>query len=847
MSEDLTRLRYDHAVHADAIVDALVEHGIGLVFVCPGSRSTPLVMALERKRVCTHVVLDERTAAYAAVGSARMGVPAAVCTTSGTAVANLLPALCEADLDELGIVALTADRPRSAIDTGANQTLDQGPLLAGAVRVVLDLDAPSESLLAPKDVRQQLHHALAHLHGHDRGPVHINARFSKPLEPPVDYVSTPPPLPQPRSPVPTSLPWSSWWSGAQAGMVVCGALPSSARSSATRLINQLGWPALLDVSSGITDVDVPHMSASVVRSHPVRELLKPDLLLWLGGTTVEEAVFSWAKQHTSKRLQLRTGNRIRDPERLFHHSLVCDPSQLDHDAIAAPPSAMTTTMRILAARDAALYHHHDMTRLTEPAIAHAVSSSVAAGNILLLGNSMPVRDVGRYSAPASGSIVIGNRGLSGIDGTFGTALGAALASSQPVTVLVGDLTALHDMTGLFALTTAAQAIDTEALHIRDRDDVDDETKDRKRMREGRESRKKNNPGIRVVAENNDGGGIFSFLPIFMHHRSRDVFEKNFGTPHGTALSPMAEALGAKSCRIDDLPTLQRRLAVPIVPGVEFIEVVTDRGANVLNHQRLDEARDRGLASPQVVLLHGALGCAADWEEVQARWPSTTMAIELPGHGSRYLHAADHAEAVVDDLINRIESTGATDVVVVAYSLGARLALRLALRQPAWLRGLVLESVHPGLETEHEQQQRQQQDDDWANALVKDPHAAVSSFYQRPVFASFRSHADFDAKVANRIARAARQPATLSAMWTATSLGRQPSLWSSLPTITVPTLVITGALDLAYGVHGARIASLVPQAQHVVVDHAGHNVHLEQVDAYLRIVQQWWQSVPKRSS
>jgi 2-succinyl-6-hydroxy-2,4-cyclohexadiene-1-carboxylate synthase len=247
------------------------------------------------------------------------------------------------------------------------------------------------------------------------------------------------------------------------------------------------------------------------------------------------------------------------------------------------------------------------------------------------------------------------------------------------------------------------------------------------------------------------------------------------------------------------------------------------------------------------LLHGALGCAADWEEVQARWPSTTMAIELPGHGSRYLHAADHAEAVVDDLINRIESTGATDVVVVAYSLGARLALRLALRQPAWLRGLVLESVHPGLETEHEQQQRQQQDDDWANALVKDPHAAVSSFYQRPVFASFRSHADFDAKVANRIARAARQPATLSAMWTATSLGRQPSLWSSLPTITVPTLVITGALDLAYGVHGARIASLVPQAQHVVVDHAGHNVHLEQVDAYLRIVQQWWQSVPKRSS
>jgi 2-succinyl-5-enolpyruvyl-6-hydroxy-3-cyclohexene-1-carboxylate synthase len=813
----MTDIRHQNAVRADLIVDALVQHGVGIVFVCPGSRSTPLVMALARKQMRTHVVLDERTAAYAAVGAARMGMLAAVCTTSGTAVANLLPALCEADLDELGIVALTADRPRSAIDSGANQTLNQGPLLAGAVRHVLDLDAPGEDKRDGNETAKLLHDALDHLRGHGRGPVHINARFSKPLEPADDYESDESPpndvaVIDVATPLPSS--WLAAFAAARAGIVVCGALPWAARLPAQQLITTLGWPALVDISSGVsTHIQV---SASLLRSPAVREQLRPDVVLWLGGTTIEDAASSWARNTGAQLLQLRTGARVRDPERMFHHSLVRDPAQLADGILAAPSSSLHVIVRKLATLDQSTHHHNAMTTLTEPALAHAVASSVGVGEVLLLGNSMPVRDVGRFSDITPGAIVIGNRGLSGIDGTFGTALGAALASAQPITVFVGDLTTLHDLTGLLALTGAADVVAGEVL----------------------EEGGKGNPRVRVVAENNDGGGIFSFLPICMHQRNANVFERSFGTPHGKQLAPIAAALGAKSCRIHDLVTLQQQLSAPI-DGIEFIEVCTDRNTNVAVHAALDEAREQSLSTPpQLVLLHGALGSAEDWQALRQRLPAA-LAIELPGHGENFrVGPGGDANAIIDDIIKTIESLAVSEVVLVGYSLGARLALQIALQRPSWLGGLVLESVHPGLERDDDREARKRQDDDFAVALRADPHAAVSSFYQRPVFASLRRRNDFNRLVDVRAARAARQPHALAMTWKSASLGRQPSLWSLLPSIDVPLLVITGGDDTSYVAHGARIATLVPRSEHVVVPGAGHNVHLEHADAYVAALTNW---------
>ncbi len=574
-------VRRENADVADDVIAALRSAGVENVFVCPGSRSTPLVFALDRHGIRTHVMIDERVAGFAAVGAAHVGRPAAIVTTSGTAVANLLPAACEADAAELPWIAVTADRPRAMINTGANQTLDQPPLLRGPARRVLDLPAATDDGALSRSQRvTSLDDTMAYVDGTYRGPIHIDVRFSKPLEPPVDHVITSlrHELRSARSHtreaavIVHQLGYTSVQRliddlrPARRGLVVVGSLARSDRAAAQQIVRMLGWPAIVDVTSGLRRSGLPTIATVAVRVATVAAALVPDVVLQLGGTMTEEVVQRWLAslpRNTTRVLQLRSGQSVRDPEARVDLVTIAPPATWSAllSPIHQPSALLPLAMALRTATSTAIEQTlatSSMNAIAEPSVARAVLSSVRAGEVLLIGNSMPVRDADRYADLAdletvaddpTGIDVVTNRGVSGIDGTIATALGACLTSQRPTTAFVGDLAALHDLGGIAATQQAGAP-------------------------------------VRIVVVNNAGGGIFSFLPVA--GANSDVVERYFGTPHTFSLATIAAGMGLRTLRINDEVSL--RAALSAAPtGPELIEITTSRADNVVVHQRLDAA------------------------------------------------------------------------------------------------------------------------------------------------------------------------------------------------------------------------------------------------------------------
>ncbi|MEX1023499.1 MAG: 2-succinyl-5-enolpyruvyl-6-hydroxy-3-cyclohexene-1-carboxylic-acid synthase [Planctomycetota bacterium] len=523
--------------HAAAIVARLCAAGVQHVFVSPGSRSTPLVAAIVRAKLPATLIVDERAAGFAAVGGARAGVCAAVLTTSGTAVANLLPAVAEAGADELPWVALTADRPRDEVGIGANQTLDQPPLLAGAARAVIDLDVPDGT-----SAYAGLETALAALVGPSPGPVHVNVRFSKPLEPSGAEVRVPA---VERAPGAARLePPEAPWDGVTRGLVVVGALPLAARAGAARLLERLAWPALVDLTSGLDRRTPGRFAPALLRAEAARRRLDPERVLWLGGRLTEPAVAAWLAGRDVT--QWRTGAARRDPDGIMTRSFVVD---------FAGELPSTATARASELHLAALARSEPTldADLTEPWVARCVVESGRAGTHLFVGSSMPIRDADRFARSLDANL-LANRGASGIDGNLATAFGAWATTGRPVTALVGDLAILHD----------AGTLATIAEHA---------------------------APIRIVVVNNHGGGIFHFLPIAA---DAALFEPWFGTPHTRSPVAIARGFGVDARRVVTSAELSAAL-VESPTGPEVLEVVTERAANRDLHAALDRAYREALA------------------------------------------------------------------------------------------------------------------------------------------------------------------------------------------------------------------------------------------------------------
>lgn len=576
---------------AGLLVEELARHGVECFFVAPGSRSTPLVAAVarhERARAILHH--DERGAAFAALGHGRSaGYPAGWITTSGTAVANGLPAAVEASTDGVPMLLLTADRPPEKRDTGANQTIEQPEIFGEYVRWQFDLPTPTTEI-APEMLLTTAARAVHAARRSPPGPSHLNCMFRKPLAPREDghsydaylsglgdwrasgepYTRRPLPVPTPgpaeRDDVARAL------AGPERGLVVCGRLDRAVEArAARRAARALGWPLAPDVTSRLrfapTDEVIPYVD-QILASGALREKNPPEAVLHLGGRTVSKRLRLFLKEcGPAPYVVARPDPRRLDPDhRVTAHvetgvASFCDALAERLSPASAPSSWLRRWQRADATVARALGDFFDETdTLGEPGVARLVSRHRPPGGALVLGSSMPVRDMNRYATARKADALapaFANRGASGIDGTIATAAGVCEGFSEnaerPVTLLLGDLALLHDLNALALL--------------------------------------KERP-VTVVALNNGGGGIFHFLPIAEHP---DVFEPHFTTPHEFSFEKAAAMFGLAY----DQPRTPGAFAEAYRARSRsdepaLIEVRTDREENRMLHDALEERAARAV-------------------------------------------------------------------------------------------------------------------------------------------------------------------------------------------------------------------------------------------------------------
>ncbi len=555
---------------ARCMIDECVRSGVDTFFVSPGSRSTPLTTAIAQHPEAQPVLhVDERGGAFAALGYARAtGRPAGWVTTSGTAVANGMPAVAEAAQEGLPMLLLTADRPPELRGTGANQTIDQVKLFGDHVRWSADVpppsaDAPLASVLTTVD--QALHHAQRP----PGGPVHLNVMYRKPLHPveqafEIDDPAvqrwaerrtpfTTYPVPAPHAPLPQSL--TEAVQQAERGLIVAGRLTDAEAYELLDWARAQHWPVLPDITSQLRlsaeSPVVPH--AHHIARHQATEL-RPDVVLHVGGRFVSKPMRHFLRDAEAFACATIRPAPLRvDPDhRCTHHIETTVAAAMDAlPTRTATPASWNAQWQEAndAVSDAFVQRseNEDRPSLSEPSVARALSQHIPDTHAWMLASSMPIRDAQRYATAQGANVpVFANRGASGIDGTIATATGISIARDAPTTLLIGDLATWHDVNALALL--------------------------------------KAHPVIAVIV-NNDGGGIFHFLPIAEHS---DVFEPHFTTPHGRSFKAIAKAF--------DLPYHQPSTRTEFADAYQaacergtsaLIEVRTDRTENADVHTQLD--------------------------------------------------------------------------------------------------------------------------------------------------------------------------------------------------------------------------------------------------------------------
>ncbi|GAA3415339.1 2-succinyl-5-enolpyruvyl-6-hydroxy-3-cyclohexene- 1-carboxylic-acid synthase [Rhodococcus aetherivorans] len=501
--------------------------------LCPGSRNAPLAFALQAAdnagRLRLHMRIDERTAGFLAIGlSVASGRPVPVVMTSGTAVANLAPAVLEANYARVPLVVLSANRPYELLGTGANQTVEQLGMFGTQVRATISLGL-AEGIEQNSEWRSAVSRVLAAARGTrsgNAGPVHFDIPLREPLVPDV----------HPQGPVPEGRPdGSAWTTTVHATLDV----PMELDITADTVVISGHGSAYRPELSELPTVAEPTAPLHGVPLHPMAlPQLKPRQAIITGRPTLHRPVSKLLADPAVAVYALTTGPRWPD---VSGNVLATGTRAV---VTGSPDPAWLDRCRNLSAHTdkavrAQLDAHPKPTGLH---VAAAVTDALRDGDQLLLGASNPVRDAALVSYPRDGVKVLSNRGVAGIDGTVSTAVGAALAYQQGRTVaLMGDLTFLHDASGLLIGTA--------------------------------EPRPQN---LTVVVANDDGGGIFELLEQG-DPQYAGVFERVFGTPHGMDLAALCAAYRVPHERVD-LSALTAALADRTAPtgGIRVLEVITDR-------------------------------------------------------------------------------------------------------------------------------------------------------------------------------------------------------------------------------------------------------------------------------
>lgn len=565
-------------IWASLIIEECIRNGSDTFFLAPGSRCTPLTLAVARHPEAKAVRhFDERGLAYAALGFARAtGRPGVVICTSGTAVSNLTPAVVEAAMDAQPMLLLTGDRPFELRDCGANQAIPQTQAFASYVKSAMDLATPDRAI-PPEAVLTTVDRAFSALR---KGPVHLNCPFREPLAAQPDRSDAEAYLISLHHWIRGHRPYTSvYTSVAQPDeislygltellgkdsrvLIIAGGGISEAEALAIEQLGELqGWPIISDVCSGLHFGPrhhklVRHVDA-LVGGEGFPEALKPDHILQFGCRFLSKKLtLALEAQPPITWIQV-TGREGRfDPLHRVSHRFV---SEIDrfclfwHQERLAATEAGWKRGWVEADAEAERVYHEQLDgahTLTEPGVARAVTRLLPHLHGLVLGASMPIRDINQFAAPNRHQIhVASNRGASGIDGILATAVGFARGLNQCVTVLLGDLSTLHDLNSL-ALVSDSKV-----------------------------------PVI-VIVVNNHGGGIFHFLPV---NDASAEFETFFGTPHEWDFEHAAGQFDLPYAHIKDLEEFVQAYEEALSTRKScVIEVETDRQQNVEQHAALAE-------------------------------------------------------------------------------------------------------------------------------------------------------------------------------------------------------------------------------------------------------------------
>jgi 2-succinyl-5-enolpyruvyl-6-hydroxy-3-cyclohexene-1-carboxylate synthase len=575
---------------ARTLVDALAAAGVRHAVISPGSRSTPLALACARA-LTAHVIVDERSAAYFALGMAKAGgAPVALVCTSGTAVANWMPAVVEANHARVPLILLSADRPREIQGFGANQTIDQNHLFGAQVRAYHGLPEPDASALPA--LRAIAARALEQSLWPMPGPVHVNVPLREPLVPMADDLAQPAPAWQAiRFAAPRLEPdpdlvhdLAARMSGGR-GLIVCGAglaspetslrsvppegpsqswggpaIDLSATDEVARLAAALGVPILADPLSNLRrgPHDRGHIACryDAFLRHPSAQAMRPDWVLRLGAMPVSKLLQQYlAAANPALHVLVDAHGAWPDPLQSITHMVRTEPARLCRALLAHAPSPAPAAWL----RGFLELEQHGRPRWPEgqePPEAWVVAELARAlpeGATLFSGNSMAIRELDSFlDGDARALRVLANRGASGIDGNVSTLAGIAALTTyragadripaRPVAGLIGDLALHHDLNGLHTL--------------RGRDAV-------------------------LVVLNNGGGGIFKYLP----QAGLEDFERLWRTPVATDFAHAARAFGLPHARVNERSAFAVALDAALAQGgPHVIEVMIDADESVARHR-----------------------------------------------------------------------------------------------------------------------------------------------------------------------------------------------------------------------------------------------------------------------
>src|SRR5260221_4534787 len=578
-----------NATHAyvNAFVDELARAGVQHVCVCPGSRSTPLAMILaEQNAIKLWMHLDERSAGFFALGLAKVTQqPVALVCTSGTAAANFLPGVVEAYYARVPLLVLTADRPPELRNVGAPQTIDQDHLYGAHTKWFVEMSLPEATPAALRYVRATADRAVAEALAAPAGPVHLNFPFREPLVPlPADvaladgqrvdkpYTQVSPGLRHADRASLATL--ADELANVERGLIICGAQDDRDFPGAvTRLAQALGYPILADPLSQVRCG--PHPRDQVIAAYDA--LLRdagfatntiPEVVLRFGAVPTSKPLLQYFERHADcRQLLIDGGARWNDPAHIASQVIHADANVFCDDLYAQvhrkSRSSGTWLSHWLEAEhnariaiDAQLATYDE---LFEGSVFTDLSTVLPAKAIVLASSMMPVRDMDTFMPSSSKAIrFLANRGANGIDGVISSALGASAASRDPLVLVIGDVAFYHDMNGLLAAE----------LH---------------------------NLNATIVLINNNGGGIFSFLPQADYP---EHFEQLYGTPHGLDFRHAADLYGARYTLATDWPAFREAVPQGIAAGgLNIIEVQTNRERNVILHRAVWKAVSAALVEP----------------------------------------------------------------------------------------------------------------------------------------------------------------------------------------------------------------------------------------------------------